>query len=388
MRFLALVAVAIISLHLPILASSSVSAANPEGEAPTGHIDGTAIQATPEASPVAATPAAASGDPMTAAINALVAEELGVYGVVLMRPDGTVLYSRNGDTPFVSASLYKLILLADICAAIDAGILTFDTPLYVAPEYFYEYDGADSYFDISYAGFETTVGEALYASGAYSSNVAAKALLSLSSPDDLNWTASALGLTGTFLFMDPTSTPTWPPDSDEDTSSADASNAEELVLSYATDGQVNLTTPMDMANFFVLLMNGQVFNERVSAMIFDILFQQMVDDRFPALLPPGTQFVHKTGNLERVVHDVGVIYAPDGPIILAAMVEAPSNDERATQVVQRLALIAYGVFDVPPITAPVYPPAATPAALDGTTVVANGDDFAATIVEPSADAGG
>jgi beta-lactamase class A len=373
-----LLAVAVGLLHLAVPTASTVLAENPDAESRYDHLDGTTVNATPEATPVSATPSIATVDQIVAAIDALVADELGVYGVVLMRPDGTVLYSKNGDTPFVSASLYKLILLADICAAIDAGILTYDTPLYIAPEYFYEYDGADSYFDMSYAGFETTVGEALYASGAFSSNVAAKALLSLSSPDDLNWTASALGLTGTFLFVDPTSTPAWPPSSDEDTSRADASDAQEVVLSYATDGEVNLTTPADMANYFVMLVNGQIFNERVSAMIFDILCQQMVDDRFPALLPPGTQLAHKTGNLERVVHDVGVIYAPDGPIILAAMVEAPSNDERAVQVVQRLALIAYGNYDIPPLTAPVYLSNASPVALDGTTVEAgDGEDVIA-----------
>jgi hypothetical protein len=50
---------------------------------------------------------------------------------------------------------------------------------------------------------------------------------------------------------------------------------------------------------------------------------------------------HKTGNLDHVVHDVGVIFAPDGPVILAAMIEAPPDDARATELIQRLALIAY-----------------------------------------------
>lgn len=354
----------VIALCVSLLSQGTAFAANPEPESFNSHIDGTAVQATPVASP-----APEPNDPLATAIDQLVNGENGVYGVVLMRPDGTLLYNRNGDTPFVSASLYKLILMADICAAIDLGLLSYDTPLYIAPEYFWEYDGTDSYFSADFAGFETTVGEALWATGAYSSNVAAKALLSLSTPEQLNWTATALGLTGTYLFTDPSTTPAWPPASDDDTSSLDAENAEKLVLSYATDGQVNLTTPMDMANFFVMLVNGRIFNERVSAMIYEILYQQTVNDRFPALLPAGTEIAHKTGNLEKVVHDVGVIYTPDGPVILAAMVEAPSNDARAAQVVQRLALIAYGVFDVPPITAPVYPPEASPVAIvDGTAL--------------------
>ena len=314
----------------------------------------------------AADPATGDSDPVTSAIDALVEGEPGVYGVVLMRPDGEILYNRNGDTPFVSASLYKLILLADVCKAIDEGMLSPDMPLYLEPEFFDAHDNWDSYFDPAFAGGYTTIQEAMYAAGAYSSNVAAMALLTVTSADDLNQTAASLGLTNTFLFTDPTTTPSWPPVADGDTSPEDANDARRVVLGYASDGQVNLTTPLDMANYFALLVNGELFNERVSEMVTAILREQTVSDRFPALLPPETAMVHKTGNLEHVIHDVGVIYAPDGPVILAAMVEAPANDERAIQVVQRLALIAYGEFDLPPITEPKYPELATPESNDAT----------------------
>src|SRR5262249_50241565 len=90
----------------------------------------------------------------------------------------------------------------------------------------------------------------------------------------------------------------------------------------------------------------------VSKMIRMILSRQVIDDRFPVLLPSGTKLIHKTGNLDYVVHDVGVIYGESGPMILIAMAQATPNDERAAQVEQRLALIAYGDYAVPPIVSP------------------------------------
>jgi hypothetical protein len=33
------------------------------------------------------------------------------------------------------------------------------------------------------------------------------------------------------------------------------------------------------------------------------------------------------------------------------MIEDPPDDDHATQIIQRLALIAYGTYDVPPFTA-------------------------------------
>lgn len=313
----------------------------------------------------------AVGDPWVAAIDRLVAEEPGVYGIVLMRPDGTVLYRRNADLPFVAASLYKLVLLVDICRAIDDGTISPDDALYVDPSYFDPADGIDSYFDESYAGLDTTVEEALLATGAYSSNVAAKALMNLTTVDDLMQTADDLGLTGTFVEVDPVALGTWPPTPTADTRGSDAETAGAFVLGYAYDGIVNLTTPMDMARYFRLLLNGELINERVSRMVGDILAQQMIDNRFPVLLPDGTRTIHKTGNLDLVVHDAGIIYGKDGPVILVAMSEGAPDEDRATQIEQRLALIAYGEYDVPAIV----PATPVPTTVPEEPAPMEGDDY-------------
>ncbi len=311
-------------------------------------------------------------DPVTKAIDDLINREDGVYGVILMKPDGTLLYGRNSETPFVSASLYKLILIADICKAIDEGRLFLDTPLYVDWSYFQEADGTDSYFSIDFAGYETTVEEALLATGAYSSNVAAHALLTLTSPEELNAAAQDLGLTGTFLFQDPTTIPEWPPIAKPDSTEADIALSEEMIRVYSTDGQVNLTTPQDMALFFQMLLSGEVVNKSVSKMIIGILQQQQITNRIPALLPPETKTIHKTGNLDFVIHDVGVVYGPDGPVILIAMAQGQSNDDRAIAVEQRLGLIAYGQLDIPPMP-------------EGTPIPGDGTGLYETVVTPVAE---
>ena len=303
--------------------------------------------------------------PWVMAIDQLLADEDGVYGVVLMQPDGTVLYRRNGELPFVAASLYKLVLIADICRAVESGALALDTPIYVDPSYWIAENGPDSYFDETYAGLDTTVEEALLATGAYSSNVAAQALLTLTSIDDLNVVIKELGLKGTYLFANPAGLPNWPPRASSDVSITDAQTSEQFVLGYAYDGEVNVTTPNDMAHYFRLLLRGRLLDKFVSKMVTDILSRQVVDNRFPVLLPADTKLIHKTGNLDFVVHDVGVIYGLNGPMILIAMAQAPSNEDRATQVEQRLALIAYGDYDVPPVE---VTPLATPVTTDGTSV--------------------
>lgn len=285
---------------------------------------------------------------ITRAVEHLVGGQNGVVGIVLTRPDGTIAYQQNADTPFVAASLYKLVLLADIYKKRENGELSFDHVVELLPEYFPEEgDYADSIYDQSTIGSRVPVDDLLFYTGAFSSNVAAKALLSLTTTSSLDETTIELGLVDTYLFIDPETLPAW--DATPTTRSvADLNEALAFVAHEAESGPLNITTPHDMYRYFQLLLAGEIINPEVSSEILEILKQQMVDDRFPYLLPKPTDMAHKTGNLDHVVHDVGIIWTPDGPVILAAMIEDPPDDDHATQIIQRLALIAYGEVDIPP----------------------------------------
>jgi beta-lactamase class A len=306
---------------------------------------------------------------IAAAVDELLDGSDGVYGVVLMEPDGSLLYSRNANTPFIAASLYKLVLMADIYEQRERGDLKFSDKVTLEEEYFPLWNEApDPYFPLTYIGSKVTVEEALFATGAYSSNVSARALLTLSSPEELDRMAKKLGLVDTHMFVDPLELPEWPPMASGDTLPNQTDEALRFIDAAALDGPVNITTPSDMCLFFSMLMKGEIVNPHVSQEIFATLEQQKIGDRFPMLLPEGTRLVHKTGNLESVVHDVGIIYGPDGPVLLAAMAEGQSDDDVAYLIIQRLAAIAYGDLDVLPITAsPVggstEPPLSAPASV-------------------------
>jgi beta-lactamase class A len=55
--------------------------------------------------------------------------------------------------------------------------------------------------------------------------------------------------------------------------------------------------------------------------MIDLLLAQRVNDRLPAQLPPGTRVAHKTGNLGGIIHDVGIVYAPEAPFVIALLAE-------------------------------------------------------------------
>jgi beta-lactamase class A len=327
-----------------VLAQESESSAN------------SAISSTPEP---AASPAGRTtiGEPIvsssssTAALSAnietLIAAQSGVYGVVVIDPLGPTIYARNATVPFISASLYKLPLMAKIYQLIEDGDVSLDQPLPLEEWYFMVNEGGDSYYDFSSAFSTTTVEEALFATGAYSSNVGALALTSLTHWAAIQAMAHDLGMTGSYLTVDLSNISHWPPDPDATDSVEDLDTAVAFVESEALSGPIMLTTPADIGHFFALLLQGEVVSESASAAIYQILDQQAVSDRIPQLLPFNTKTVHKTGNLDQVVHDAGIIYTPRGPVILAALVQADPDDAQATLVIQQLARM---VFDLAPLS--------------------------------------
>src|SRR5215213_5170347 len=323
------------------------------GVAQSAPFDPTGINTvTPTAATEPETPApGATYEPaVVTAIDALLAERNGVYGLVLANPETGSRYSRNADVPFLAASLYKLVLLADVYAAIDDGLIAADAELVLQPEYFPGPDEpVDSYYDVATAGSIVPISDLLYATGAYSSNVAAYALLALTDDEQLESMARRLGMNDTYFHVQPAELDTWPPadlgDADPDAFAEAVAFAEE----QAKDGPLMLTTARDIEIYFAELLAGEVVNPDVSALILQILKDQAVDDRFPCLLPFETEIAHKTGNLDHVVHDVGIIWTDEGPVILVAMIEDPADDAEATLVIQRLAAIAYGLQPVPSI---------------------------------------
>ncbi len=318
--------------------------------------DATSVSATPDpaASPTSRptigspiVPAANFATAISANIETLVEAQAGVYGVVVIDPLASTIYARNATVPFISASLYKLPLMANIYQLIEAGQISLDQPLMLEEWYYMVNDGDDSYYDYSLAYSATTVEEALFATGAYSSNVGALALTSLTDWAAIQAMAQDLGMTGSYLTVDLASLPQWPPKLEADDVAADLDSAVAFIEYEALSGPVMLTTPADIGHYFELLLKGDVVSESASAAIYQILNQQAVSDRIPQLLPSETKTVHKTGNLDQVVHDAGIIYTPRGPVILAALVQADPDDAQATVVIQQLARM---VFDLAPLS--------------------------------------
>ena len=284
---------------------------------------GAGVHAWPDtaaASPAAPPPVDVDVSPLTRELDVLLGNEPGVYGVVVMTPDGETLYSRNRDVPFVAASLFKLAVMATVFEREADQDLSRDEPL---------------------PGWGT-IADALFAMIVHSDNGSASVLIErVGGITAVNETAERLGLDHTRLNADAGWLDDVPNDPHRDSTKESIQQGKDFVAATAGDAAVDVTTPDDTARFFRLLMAGQVVNADASKAMLELLSQQEITDRLPVLLPPDTVVAHKTGNLPNVIHDAGIIATPAGELIVAALTEAMPAEGRAFEVIQQLALIVY-----------------------------------------------
>ncbi len=99
-------------------------------------------------------------------------------------------------------------------------------------------------------------------------------------------------------------------------------------------------SPYELARMFVVIHRGSlgagplramgVGAPRVRAEITRRLLEVRDRTKLAQALPPGMPLLHKTGYTEQVKHDVGVVYTPSGPIVVAAMSWAAGSVSDAT----------------------------------------------------------
>jgi len=288
---------------------------------------------------------------LTAKVDALVNAAPAHVAVEIGLPDGTTLYQHNGEDLYDAASLYKLGIMVQVYKDRDDGILTFDDPVTLEPGYFYESD--EVYSPDTDMDTDVPVGELLHNMITLSSNVAAEALLNLVGTDNVNQTMADLGLENTKILWSPVAGRS--PNGQTTMARVNSGRSPALVPIIArsvqtrpplvaessAEGAYNVTTAADMASLFEQLLAGTVLSQSTSAEMLDLLAEQQINDRLPADLPSGTKVAHKTGDLDSLLHDAGVIYAPSGPITVVVMTDEITDTDAILDFIRQIAVLAY-----------------------------------------------
>lgn len=222
--------------------------------------------------------------------------------VVLDLTDGSRCANRSGEV-FRTASLYKLIVLAEAHEQARRGVFSFDESLTIRA-YRPATDTRPEGVDV----FELDALEAARRMIQVSDNNTAEALAKR-----LTWAAvhaapARLGLTGTVLRPEYT------------------------------------TTPDDIAHFFARLHFHQLLGPEEDEAMLEMLRGQLVRDRIPWFLPDDVEIAHKTGRLYEYANDAGIVYAPAGPFVLVLLTASDDTLGPGYEAIRNLARTAYEAF--------------------------------------------
>ena len=99
------------------------------------------------------------------------------------------------------------------------------------------------------------------------------------------------------------------------------------------------TTPDDMAHFFHLLASWKMLSPASSREMIRLLLGQTKNDRLPALLPQEVFVAHKTGELDEVRNDGGIVFAPGGWYVSVILSQFGSAEEQTWEEARHAAMV-------------------------------------------------
>jgi beta-lactamase class A len=83
---------------------------------------------------------------------------------------------------------------------------------------------------------------------------------------------------------------------------------------------------------------------RPRAAIWSVLERQKFNDKIPAGLPPGTRVAHKTGEITRISHDAGIVYARR-PYVLVVLVRGLQDGKRSAGLIADISRTIFNALE-------------------------------------------
>ena len=115
-------------------------------------------------------------------------------------------------------------------------------------------------------------------------------------------------------------------------------------LAAARAGRENVATVDETVALLAALHHGKVLGAEETADLFKVLATPK-SSRLLAMLPGGARGATKTGTLDGVVTEAGILYPPKRPFAIAIMTTYVRDMAKAERVMSEIALAAWHLFD-------------------------------------------
>lgn len=207
----------------------------------------------------------------------------------------------HGDTRVKTASVIKLPIMVEVFYQLREGKLRLDDPLTFTDAD--KVQGSGILQDL-HGGLNLSLRDAVTLMIVLSDNTATNLVIDKVGIDRVNTRMQSLGLKDTRLFKK-----VFLP-------------AKEPLSPEATAFGLGMTTPNDMLQLLQKIARAEILDRAACDQMIAILKKQRYTDEIPRYLSylgakPAMVTANKTGALDQVRNDVGIVYAPNGPYLLA-----------------------------------------------------------------------
>jgi beta-lactamase class A len=263
---------------------------------------------------------------LEARLRKIVAASGAEVAIAFKTLDGRRELLIDADRPFHAASTMKLPVMIELFRQARAGTLSLDDVIPIRNEFHSIVDGSPFTLDASgdsddevYAAIGKTMSLRRLCDRmiTVSSNFAANLLIERLGVGNIRRTVKLLGADGMQVLRGV-----------EDQKAFDS-------------GMNNTTTARGLMVLLDRLGHGTAVDKAADDEMIQILERQTFNDRIPAGLPADVRVAHKTGDITRICHDAGIVYARS-PYILVVLVRGVDDIKRSAALIAEISKAVYG----------------------------------------------
>ena len=242
-------------------------------------------------------------------IRARIAQTQGTVSIFAKNLDTGITYALNADAKVRTASTIKLPVMVECYKAVADGRVKWSSELVVRAED--KVSGSGVLFEFS-DGAKVLLRDAMHVMIVVSDNTATNLLIDKLTANAVNRTMDTLGLAATRSMRKVRGDGT----KLKDPSGWSDAGLKEENKKYG----LGSSTPREMVKLLEMLENGKVVSATASKEMLEVLKRQQLRDgiaRRTADLPVAS----KTGSLDHLRSDVGILYTPKGRIAMAITID-------------------------------------------------------------------
>jgi beta-lactamase class A len=280
---------------------------------------------------------------------------LGVYVHAMGRGDQVAV---NADQLFPMASVFKIPILAELLCQAQEGRVSLDERVTLGDEI--KSPGSGVLKELS-AGAVLTVRDLAVLMIIVSDNTATDVLLARVTKEAVNGRLRACGLERTRVAMDCremlsdlVGLSAAPPGPETRRLAVERLRRQEIDAHsrvYRDEG-VNMTTPREMGHLLEQIVRAArglepppgALPAEVCQTMLNIMGRQQVRNRLPLLLPPAVDLAHKTGSVNRISNDAGVLDTPQGPCVISVFGKGLGDALTGQMAIARVGRAVYETF--------------------------------------------